>query len=93
MWIFKDFTVNTEDMTINDYLDTLGWTKPMLADWLAVNLRTVLRWCSGQNETPPTVLDWLATLARIMEERPLGWQMPVMEAVTIPYDRGARSHG
>lgn len=85
--------MNTEDMTINDYLDTLGWTKPMLADWLGLNLRTVLRWANGQNETPTAVMEWLATLVNVMEERPVGWQMPIMEAQTIPYERGARRHG
>jgi hypothetical protein len=64
-----------EFLSINEYLDIIGWTKPKLADELDVGLRIILRWANGQNETPLTVLEWLDALANahLAYPKPVGW--------------------
>lgn len=56
-------------------LARIGWSQTELADRLGVNSRTVRRWVSGQNETPPDVVAWLQTVAMAVEAipQPAGW--------------------
>ncbi len=62
------------------HLRTIGWSQDDLAARLAVNDRTVRRWCDGTNEIPENVAGWVANLAAEHERMnaPDGWVLRMM---------------
>jgi ribosome-binding protein aMBF1 (putative translation factor) len=63
--------------TINECVETIGWSLRYLAYRLACDDRTVRRWASGQNACPPEVIKWLNRLAKVHEKHPApdGWRI------------------
>lgn len=84
-----------EFLSINEYLDIIGWSKPTMADRLDVALRLILRWANGQNETPLVVLEWLDALANahLAYEKPLGWGELRLDQNPTECTGGYQGHG
>lgn len=84
-----------EFLTVNEYLDIIGWTKPALSERLDVGLRIILRWANGQNDTPVVVLEWLDTLATVhlANKKPVGWGGLRLAPAPDNFAGGAYSRG
>jgi len=51
-------------------LDAIGWTQAELARKAGVTRTTALRWLAGAHPVPPSVGDWIRTLAAFHRANP-----------------------